>query len=31
MSATKALESLKSELSRAENRWLELSAMQEAL
>lgn len=31
MNTTKALESLKSELSRAENRWLELSAMQEAL
>jgi ATP-binding cassette subfamily F protein uup len=31
MNTTKALESLKSELSRAENRWLELSAMQEVL
>lgn len=31
MSTTKALEALKTELSRAESRWLELSAMQEAL
>ena len=31
MNTTKALESLKSELSRAENRWLELSALQDAL
>lgn len=31
MNTTKALDALKTELSRAENRWLELSAMQEAL
>ena len=31
MNTTKALDALKTELSRAETRWLELSAMQEAL
>lgn len=31
MSTTKALDALKGELARAETRWLELSAMQEAL
>ena len=31
MTTTKALEALKTELARAESRWLELSAMQEAL
>ena len=31
MTTTKALDALKGELARAETRWLELSAMQEAL